>query len=45
VVWARNLGEWNSAGTGRTPFIVSGGQVKAYGEDVDDYRRVNFFGV
>ncbi len=26
-------------------FIVSGDQVKAYGEDVDDYRRVNFFGV
>ena len=26
-------------------FIVSGDQVKAYGEDVDDYRRINFFGV
>jgi predicted RNA-binding Zn-ribbon protein involved in translation (DUF1610 family) len=26
-------------------FVVSGDRVKAYGEDVDDYRRVNFFGV
>jgi hypothetical protein len=26
-------------------FIVSGDRVKAYGEDADDYRRVNFFGV
>jgi hypothetical protein len=26
-------------------FIVSGDAVKAYGEDVDDYKRINFFGV
>ncbi len=26
-------------------FIVAGDRVKAYGENVDDYRRVNFFGV
>lgn len=26
-------------------FIVFGDRVKAYGEDVDDFRRINFFGV
>jgi hypothetical protein len=25
-------------------FVLSGDRMKAYGEDVDDYRRINFFG-
>ena len=36
---------FNRAHGTHATFIVAGDRVKAYGEDVDDFRRVNFFGV